>query len=111
MPRDRPCGSVVSTRQACCNVHRTRQPTATQRRTRALRLAEPLARHVIPADGIEVSVAPGTPRAETESRLAMALLAYVAAIVAVVTLLPFQFAVPSQPRVMLTAGSSTCSRT
>ena len=104
MPRDLPCGSVVSTRQPCCNVHRTRQPTATQRRTRALRLAEPLARHVIPADGIEVSVAPGTPRAETESRLAMALLAYVAAIVAVVTLLPFQFAVPSQPRVILTGG-------
>jgi len=67
-------------------------------------LAEPLARHRIPADGIEVPGAPGTLRAETGSRLATALLAYVAAVTAVVTLLPFQFAIPSQPRVMLTGG-------
>ena len=67
-------------------------------------MAEPLARHLIPADGTEVPVAPVTPRAETGSRLAIALLAYVAAITAVVTLLPFQFAIPSQPRVMLTGG-------
>jgi glycopeptide antibiotics resistance protein len=67
-------------------------------------LADPLARHLIPADGIEVPVAPGTPRTATGSRLAVALLAYVAAITAVVTLLPFQFAIPSQPRVMLTGG-------
>src|SRR5690242_12346770 len=80
------------------------QATAIQRRTRSSRLADPLARHRIPADGIEVPVAPGTPRTETGSRLAVALLAYVAAITAVVTLLPFQFAIPSQPRVMLTGG-------
>ena len=67
-------------------------------------MAEPLARHRIPADGIEVPGAPGTLRAETGSRLATALLAYVAAVTAVVTLLPFQFAIPSQPRVMLTGG-------
>jgi len=67
-------------------------------------LSEPLARHLIPADGTEVPVAPVTPRPETGSRLAIALLAYVAAITAVVTLLPFQFAIPSQPRVMLTGG-------
>jgi len=67
-------------------------------------LAEPLARHVVPVDGIEVPVAPAAPRADTGSRLAAALLAYVAVITAVVTLLPFQFAIPTQPRVMLSAG-------
>jgi glycopeptide antibiotics resistance protein len=67
-------------------------------------LADPLARNLIPADGIEVPGAPATRRTETGSRLATALLAYVASITAVVTLLPFQFAIPSHPRVMLAGG-------
>jgi glycopeptide antibiotics resistance protein len=67
-------------------------------------LAEPLARHLVPVDGVEVPVAPAAPRTDTGSRLATALLAYVAVITAVVTLLPFQFAIPTQPRVMLSGG-------
>ena len=104
--RDRPCGSVVSYAMALPQRQRPSHAStsAIQRRTRFLFLADPLARHLIPADDIEVPVAPDAPRTETGSRLATALLAYVAAITAVVTLLPFQFAVPSQPRVMLSGG-------
>ncbi|MDF2770693.1 MAG: VanZ family protein [Geminicoccaceae bacterium] len=48
---------------------------------------------------------PGTPAApDTGARLATALLAYMAIVTAVVTLLPFEFAVPTQPRVMLSGG-------
>jgi glycopeptide antibiotics resistance protein len=98
-------GRSSPTRRLRRRVHRTRfTPTAIQRRTRSSRLAEPLARHLIPVDGVEVAVRPGTPRAETGSRLATALLAYVAAITAVVTLLPFEFAIPTQPRVMVSGG-------
>src|SRR5262245_26521020 len=78
--------------------------TATRRSTRSSRLAEPLARHLVPVDGVEVPVAPADSRADTGSRLATALLAYVAVITTVVTLLPFQFAIPAQPRVMLSGG-------
>jgi glycopeptide antibiotics resistance protein len=67
-------------------------------------LAEPLARHLVPVDGIEVPVAPAGSRTDTGSRLAIALLAYVAVITTVVTVLPFQFAIPTQPRVMLFGG-------
>jgi glycopeptide antibiotics resistance protein len=69
-------------------------------------LAEPLARHLVPVDGIEVTIPEGSsaPAADTGARLAMALLAYVALITAVVTLLPFEFALPTQPRVMLWGG-------
>ena len=64
-------------------------------------MAEPLARHVVPVDGIEVPIPPGAAPADTGARLATALLAYVAIITTVVTLLPFEFAIPTQPRVML----------
>ena len=103
--RDRPCGSVVFYATALpSRPSKAFRPTAIQRRTRSSRLADPLARHLIPVDGVEIAGAPGAPRIETGSRLATALLAYVAAITAVVTLLPFQFAVPTEPRVMLTGG-------
>jgi glycopeptide antibiotics resistance protein len=65
-------------------------------------LAEPLARHLVPVDGVEVPITQGpASAAETGGRLAMALLAYVAIITTVVTLLPFEFAFPTQPRVIL----------
>ena len=64
-------------------------------------MAEPLARHVIPADDVEVPPVAADTSADTAARLAIALLAYVAVITVVVTLLPFQFAVPTQPRVIL----------
>jgi glycopeptide antibiotics resistance protein len=67
-------------------------------------LAEPLARYVVPVDGIEVPLPETAPRTDTGARLATALLAYVAVVTAVVTLLPFQFAIPTRPRVMLTGG-------
>jgi len=67
-------------------------------------LAEPLARYVVPADGVEVPTAPGAVPADTGGRLATALLVYVAVLTAVVTLLPFQFAMPTRPRVMLSGG-------
>lgn len=103
-PRDGSRGSVVSYPTALPQrpSHAFNPPPSGDEL--ALKLAEPLARHVIPADGIEVPVAPGAPRTATGSRLASALLAYVAAITAVVTLLPFQFAIPSEPRVMLSGG-------
>ena len=96
-------GRSSPTRRLRRHIYSPFQPTI-QRRSRSSRLAEPLARHLIPVDGVEVAVAAGTPRAETGSRLATALLAWVAAIMAVVTLLPFQFAIPTQPRVMLSGG-------
>jgi glycopeptide antibiotics resistance protein len=67
-------------------------------------LAEPLARHVVPVDGVEVPLPRSTPDPDTGARLATALLAYVAVVTAVVTLLPFQFAIPTRPRVMLSGG-------
>ena len=67
-------------------------------------LAEPLGRHLVPSDGVEVPIAePSTPP-DTGARLATALLAYMALITVVVTLLPFQFAFPTQPRVVLAGG-------
>jgi len=67
-------------------------------------LADPLARHLVPLDGVEVPIAeapaPSAPP-DTGARLATGLLAYTALVTAVVTLLPFQFAFPSSPRVVL----------
>ena len=63
-------------------------------------MADPLARHLVPADGVEVPIAEAPALPDTGARLATALLAYMALITAVVTLLPFQFAFPSQPRVI-----------
>ena len=63
-------------------------------------VAEPLARHLVP-DGAEVPLPEQAPQQDTGARLAAGLLAYMTAITAVVTLLPFQFAVPTQPRVQL----------
>jgi len=68
-----------------------------------IRLAEPLARHVVPVDGVEVPIDAATP-VDTGARLATALLAYMALVTAVVTLLPFEFAIPSRPRLMLSGG-------
>jgi len=67
-------------------------------------VAEPLARLVVPVDGVEVPIAEVASPADTGGRLAMALLAYVASITAVVTLLPFDFAFPNRTRVMLSGG-------
>ena len=70
-------------------------------------LADPLARHLVPLDGTEVPIAeapaPSAPL-DTGARLAIGLLAYIALVTAVVTLLPFQFAFPSSPRVVLVGG-------
>ena len=67
-------------------------------------MADPLARHLVPLDGVEVPVtdapAPSAPP-DTGARLATGLLTYTALVTAVVTLLPFQFAFPSSPRVVL----------
>jgi glycopeptide antibiotics resistance protein len=68
-------------------------------------LADPLARHLVPVDGVEVPIAEAPALPDTGARLATALLAYMALITAVVTLLPFQFAFPSQPRVVLAGGA------
>jgi VanZ family protein len=67
-------------------------------------LTESLARQIIPADGVEVPINPASARADTGARLATALLVYVALLTAVVTLLPFEFAFPVRPRVMLSGG-------
>jgi len=67
-------------------------------------LAEPVARYVVPADGVEVPIEDRGTRTDTGARLATALLAYVALITAVVTLLPFEFALPTQPRVVVFGG-------
>lgn len=67
-------------------------------------MAEPLARHLIPVDGVEVPAADLPTPVDTGARLARALLAYMGLVTAVVTLLPFDFALPSHPRVMLTGG-------
>ena len=56
---------------------------------------------MVPADGVEVPIADTGTHADTGARLAMALLAYVAVITVVVTLLPFEFALPRQPRIVL----------
>ncbi len=67
-------------------------------------LADPIVRHLVPTDGVPVPL-PGAPAApDTGARLATALLAYMAIVTAVVTLLPFEFAVPTEPRVMLSGG-------
>ena len=67
-------------------------------------MAEPLARHIAPADDLEVPVVDAGSRPDTGARLAVAVLAYVAVMTAVVTLLPFDFAMPREPRVMLFGG-------
>ena len=69
-------------------------------------MAEPLGRHVAPDHEIEVATTDsGTgPARDTGARLALALLAYVSLMTAVVTLLPFDFAVPTSPRVMVFGG-------
>jgi glycopeptide antibiotics resistance protein len=72
--------------------------------SRSLRLAEPIGRHLVPPDGIEVPITEPAAPPETGSRLAGALLAYMAAITIVVTLLPFEFALPSRARVMVSGG-------
>jgi VanZ family protein len=67
-----------------------------------------LARHVVPVHEIEVPLADpdGRPHArDTGARLAFAVLAYVAVMIAVVTLLPFAFAMPATPRVILFGGA------
>jgi glycopeptide antibiotics resistance protein len=66
-------------------------------------MAEPLARHLVP-DGVEVPLPEAPPQQDTGARLAIGLLAYMTAITMVVTLLPFRFAIPTQPRVMLFGG-------
>jgi glycopeptide antibiotics resistance protein len=67
-------------------------------------LAEPLARQVAPVDEIELPIVDSGSRPDTGARLALAVLAYVALMTAVVTLLPFDFAMPRAPRVMLFGG-------
>src|SRR5688572_20389976 len=67
-------------------------------------LADHLARHLVPLDGVEVPIAEPSAPPDTGARLATALLAYMALITAVVTLLPFQFAFPTQPRVVIAGG-------
>jgi glycopeptide antibiotics resistance protein len=67
-------------------------------------LADPIARHLVPVDGVEVPIPEPSAPPDTGARLAAALLAYMALVTAVVTLLPFQFAFPSEPRVMLAGG-------
>jgi VanZ family protein len=70
-------------------------------------LAEPLARNVIPVHEIEVTTVDSGSRPDardTGARLALAVLVYVALMIAVVTLLPFEFAMPSTPRVTLVGG-------
>ena len=57
----------LSTRRLCRHVHRTHSgPPPIQRRTRTSRLADPLARHLVPVDGVEVADAPGTPASTPE---------------------------------------------
>ena len=67
-------------------------------------LADQLARHLVPIDGVEVPIAEPSAPPDTGARLATALLAYMALVTAVVTLLPFQFAFPTQPRIVLAGG-------
>ena len=67
-------------------------------------LSESLARNLVPVDGVEVPKPESPALPDTGARLATALLAYMGLITAVVTLLPFQFAYPSEPRVMLAGG-------
>jgi len=67
-------------------------------------LAEPIARHLVPTDGVPVPLPASTATVDTGARLAAALLAYMAAITLVVTLMPFEFAYPSPPRLMVSGG-------
>ena len=67
-------------------------------------MAEPLARHLVPADGIEAPLPEAPPQQDTGARLAIGLLAYMAAITTVITLLPFRFAVPTQLRIVVIGG-------
>jgi len=67
-------------------------------------LAEPLARPLIPPDGVPIGVADQSAPIDTGTRLATALLAYMALVTAVVTLFPFEFALPTRPRLLLTGG-------
>jgi len=68
-------------------------------------LADPVARHVVPLDGVPAALPNPPAPADTGARLAAALLVYMAAITIVITLLPFEFAAPSQTRVMLNGGT------
>jgi len=67
-------------------------------------MAEPLARHLVPADGIEAPLPEAPPQQDTGARLAFGLLTYMAAITTVITLLPFRFGVPTQPRIVVMGG-------
>ncbi|HEX6050246.1 MAG TPA: VanZ family protein, partial [Gemmatimonadaceae bacterium] len=67
-------------------------------------MADPIVRHLVPTDGVPVPLPDTHSTHDTGARLATALLAYLAVVTAVVTLLPFEFAVPVQPRVMLSGG-------
>jgi glycopeptide antibiotics resistance protein len=64
-------------------------------------LADPILRHLVPIDGVEVPVSETSSPPDTGARLAAALLAYVVLITAIITLLPFEFAMPARPRVIL----------
>ena len=67
-------------------------------------MAESAARHLVPTDGAPVPLPTSTTTADTGARLAAALLVYVTAITVVVTLLPFQFAYPSPPEILVSGG-------
>lgn len=98
--RDGPRGLVVSQP----TVRWTRLNTGWTEPARKTLLAEPLARHVVPANDIEVPIVEVAAPADTGGRLATALLAYVALITTIVTLLPFDFAFPTRPRIMIAGG-------
>jgi glycopeptide antibiotics resistance protein len=68
-------------------------------------LADPILRHLVPLDGVEVPIAETAPPPATGARLATALLAYVVLVTTIITLLPFEFAMPTRPRVMLFGGA------
>jgi glycopeptide antibiotics resistance protein len=67
-------------------------------------LADPILRHVVPVDGVEVPITDTASQPDTGARLATALLAYVVVVTAIVTLLPFEFAVPTRGRFMVLGG-------
>src|SRR6185503_17165714 len=95
--------SSLSKRTRLYRIHRAQRLLSTSPLA-SITLADPLARHLVPLDGVEVPIAeapaPSAPP-DTGARLATGLLAYTALVTAVVTLLPFQFAFPSSPRVVL----------
>lgn len=68
-------------------------------------MAEPLARQLVPVDGVPVPIPDHSPVADTGARLAIGLLAYMALVTGIVTLLPFDFAMPARPRLMLYGGA------